>query len=414
MFIHSPLFLLMKKLHLIFSILFIISFTIEGFGENVKIFGLVRDNEDKPVEFATVRIGGTSIGTNTDLAGKYTLTVAQNDTIEVIFSCVGFKTVNRKLIDPKNDVELNVRLYPEDALLQEVEVTGFRDNINGMQSMNTKDFKVSPDVSGGSVEAMLATQAGVNSSNEMSSQYSVRGGSYDENAVYINGVEIYRPQLVRSGQQEGLSIINPDMVDNIKFSTGGFPARYADKMSSALDITYRDPEAFEGSVSLSLMGGSLAIGQNSGKFSQLHGLRLKKNNSLLSSLETRGEYDPLYFDYQTNMTLKSSEKFSINLLGNISINDFNFKPTDRETSFGTSTDTKHFKVYFDGEEKDRFETFLGTLSFNYKRNRATTFSFQVSGFMTDEFVSYDISGEYWLDQAGTGGSQFVGGELGVG
>ena len=414
MFIHSPLFLLMKKLHLIFSILFIISFTVEGFGENVKIFGLVRDNEDKPVEFATVRIGGTSIGTNTDLAGKYTLTVAQNDTIEVIFSCVGFKTVNRKLIDAKNDVELNVRLYPEDALLQEVEVTGFRDNINGMQSMNTKDFKVSPDVSGGSVEAMLATQAGVNSSNEMSSQYSVRGGSYDENAVYINGVEIYRPQLVRSGQQEGLSIINPDMVDNIKFSTGGFPARYADKMSSALDITYRDPEAFEGSVSLSLMGGSLAIGQNSGKFSQLHGLRLKKNNSLLSSLETRGEYDPLYFDYQTNMTLKSSEKFSINLLGNISINDFNFKPTDRETSFGTSTDTKHFKVYFDGEEKDRFETFLGTLSFNYKRNRATAFSFQVSGFMTDEFVSYDISGEYWLDQAGTGGSQGVGGELGVG
>ncbi len=382
--------------------------------DNVKIFGTVKDNEDKPVEFGTVRISGTTIGTNTDLQGKYSLTVAAQDTIEVVFSCVGFKTVKRKLIDAKDEVELNVRLYPEDSNLQEVEVTGFRDNINGMQTIGTESFKTSPDVSGGSVEAMLTTLGGVNSSNEMSSQYSVRGGSYDENAVYINGVEIYRPQLLRTGQQEGLSIINPYMVDNIKFSTGGFPARYADKMSSALDITYRSPESFEGAVALSLMGGSLAIGQSSGKFSQLHGLRLKRNNSLLSTLETRGEYDPLFFDYQTNLTLKSSDKFSINFLGNISINDFNFKPSDRETSFGTSSDVKHFKVYFDGEEKDRFETFLGTLSFNFRKNRATTMSLLFSGFLTNEYVSYDISGEYWLDQAGTGGSQGVGGELGVG
>ena len=169
-------------------------------------------------------------------------------------------------------------------------------------------------------------RSGVNSSNEMSSQYSVRGGSFDENSVYINGVEVYRPQLVRSGQQEGLSIIIADLVGNIKFSSGGFPARYADKMSSALDITYREPESFEGAVGLSLMGGNLALGQNSGKFSQIHGLRLKKNNSILSSLETRGEYDPLYFDYQTNMSLKPNDKWTFNLLGNISINHFNLKP----------------------------------------------------------------------------------------
>ena len=405
---------MMNKLLSILIVCGLTSISLPVFAENVNISGKVRDNEDKPVEFATVRIAGTAIGTNTDLQGMYKLSVAQQDTIEVVYSCIGFKTVVHKLINPKGDLTMNVKLYPDDVVLDELEVTGFRNNINGMQSFDTESFKLSPDVSGGSVEAMITTMPGVNSSNEMSSQYSVRGGSFDENSVYINGVEIYRPQLVRSGQQEGLSIINPDMVGNIKFSSGGYPARYADKMSSVLDITYRDPEAFEGSVGLSLMGGSLTLGTNSGKFSQLHGIRLKKNNSLLSSLETRGEYDPLYFDYQTNMTFKGSDKFSVNLLGNISINDFKFKPIDRETTFGTAQDVKQFKVYFDGQEKDKFETYFGTLSFNYKKSRATSLSFQLSAFMTNEFVSYDISGEYWLDQAGTGGEESVGGELGVG
>ena len=184
-------------------------------GQNVKISGKVIDNEDKPVEFATVRIAGTAIGTNTDLQGLYQLTVAPRDTIDIIFSCIGFKTVNHKLIKPQGELTVNVRMYPEDTELAEVEVTGFRNNINGMQTFDTESYKLSPDVSGGSVEAMLATMPGVNSSNEMSSQYSVRGGSFDENSVYINGVEIYRPQLVRSGQQEGLSIVNPDLVGAI-------------------------------------------------------------------------------------------------------------------------------------------------------------------------------------------------------
>ena len=384
------------------------------YAENVKIEGKVIDQEEKPVEFATIRIGGTSIGTNSDLAGNYSLSVAPKDTLEVIFSCIGYKNVTRKLIDPKGLITLNVKLPTESTELAEVEVTGFRQNINGMQSFDKESFKTSPDVSGGSVEAMLQTMAGVNSSNEMSSQYSVRGGSFDENSVYINGVEIYRPQLVRSGQQEGLSIINPDMVGNIKFSTGGFPARYSDKMSSALDIAYRDPEALEGSLTLSLMGGSLAFGQSSGKFSQLHGLRLKKNNSLLSSLETRGEYDPLYFDYQTNITYRPTEKLSFNLLGNISLNHYNFKPADRETSFGTAQDTKQFKVYFDGEERDRFETYLASFTTTYNINRASNLEFSLAGFQSNELVSYDISGEYWLNQAGTAGEETIGGELGVG
>lgn len=385
-----------------------------AYSDNVKISGKVVDGEDKPVEFATVRIAGSAIGTNTDLQGEYSLSVAEQDTVKVIYSCVGFRTQERSLIKPKGNITLNVRLYSADVELKEVEVLGFRNNINGMQTFDSEAFKTSPDVSGGSVEAMIATMPGVNSSNEMSSQYSVRGGSFDENSVYINGVELYRPQLVRAGQQEGLSIINPDMVGNIKFSSGGFPARYGDKMSSALDITYRDPESFEGSVSGSLMGGSLTIGQNSGKFSQLHGVRYKKNNSLLSSMDTKGEYDPSYFDYQTNMTWKPNDRWIVNLLGNISLNHYNFKPADRETTFGTAEDAKHFKVYFDGEEKDKFETYLGALSVTYRHNKATSFTFGASGFLTNELVTYDISGEYWLDQAGTSGAGGVGGELGVG
>lgn len=401
----------MKKF-LIYILFFFCFFSLRA--ENVLISGKVIDEKDQPVEFATVRINGTAIGTNTDLKGDYSFSVPQRDTIPVVFSCVGFKTIERKLIAAKGNVTLNVRLYPMDTQLQEVEVLGFRNSINGMQTFDTDAFKTSPDVSGGSVEAMLATMPGVNSSNEMSSQYSVRGGTFDENSVYINGVEVYRPQLVRSGQQEGLSIINPDMVGNLKFSAGGFPARYGDKMSSALDITYREPEAFEGAVSASLMGASLTIGQNSGKFSQLHGLRFKKNNSLLSSMDTKGEYDPTYFDYQTNITWKPTDKWSVNFLGNISINNYNFKPKDRETSFGTAEDVKQFKVYFDGEEKDKFETYLGALSVTYRHNRATSFTLNASGFLTNELVTYDISGEYWLNQAGTSGSDGVGGELGVG
>lgn len=396
------------------ALIFALMSAMVSYADNVRISGKVIDNEDKPIEFGTVRVAGTAIGTNTNLKGLYSLSVAERDTLELIYTCIGFKTVKHKLINPKGELTLNVRMYPDDVTLNEVEVLGFRPNSNGMQSFDTESFKLSPDVSGGSVEAMISTMPGVNSSNELSSQYSVRGGSFDENSVYINGMEIYRPQLVRAGQQEGLSVINPDMVGNLRFSSGGFPARYDDKMSSALDITYREPESFEGSVAASLMGGSLTIGQNSGKFSQLHGARLKKNNSLLSSMDTKGEYDPLYFDYQTNLSLKTNDRLTFNFLGNISLNHYNFTPHNRETTFGTAQDVKHFKVYFDGQEKDKFETFLGALSATYRVNRATSFSAGISGFLTNELVSYDISGEYWLNQAGTAGEGGIGGELGVG
>ncbi len=384
----------------------------------VKIHGKVIDVDDAPLEFVTVRIDGTAIGTNTGIDGTFKLSAPANDTLTVVFSCIGYEELRRKLINPKGDLALNVRMRLKNHELQEIMVTDFRKQTTQMQNLDKDSYRLAADATGGSVESLLTTMAGVNSSNEMSSQYSVRGGTYDENSVYINGIEVYRPQLISSGQQEGLSIINPDMVGSIGFSTGGFGVEYGDKMSSALDITYREPESFEGAVSGSLMGATLSIGQSSKIFSQLHGVRYKRNSSLLSSLETKGEYDPNFFDYQTLLSLKIGRKWKASFLGNIAVNNYKFIPVNRETNFGTSSDAKQFKVYFDGQEKDRFETYFGALNLDYIHSKSTAFTLLASGYLTNELVAYDISGEYWLDQAGTTGGgnpdNAVGGELGVG
>ena len=381
---------------------------------NVKITGTVVDENGKPVEFATVRVVGTLVGTNTDTKGLYELSVPQADTIVVEFTCIGYATVKRQLVKAEGTVNISPKLYEKTHELSEVQITEYRKQTNTMQGIDMEATKRAPTASGNAVEDVITTMAGVSSKNEMSAQYMVRGGSYDENSVYINGIEVYRPQLISSGQQEGLSIINPDMVQRVEFSTGGFNAEYGDKMSSVLDITYREPETFEGGLALSLQGGSLTLGQSSRKFSQLHGVRYKRNSSLLGSLESRGEYDPQYFDYQTHIVYKPSEKFRISLLGNISINDYRFTPKNRQTSFGTSMAAKSFTVYFDGHEKDKFHTYFGALSLNYRPNKGNDFTLQASAYRTDELVSYDIHGEYWLDEAGTRGEGSVGGELGVG
>lgn len=380
----------------------------------ISVSGKVTDEKEAPIEFATIRVVGTAIGTNSNLKGEFSLSVAQCDTLLVEVSCIGYASIKRQYVKPKGKITLNAKLYPKSQELREVQVVEIKRQTNQMQTIDAKALRLTPDASGGSVEAVLSTMAGVSSKNEMSSQYMVRGGSYDENSVYINGIEIYRPQLISSGQQEGLSIINPDMVGSVNFSTGGFSAEYGDKMSSVLDIAYREPEAFEGAVSMSLQGGSLSIGQSNKRFSQLHGFRYKRNSSLLGSLETKGEYDPQYFDYQTNLNYKIGEKWKASFLGNISINNYRFTPQNRNTSFGTSTNAKQFTVYFDGHEKDKFETYFGALSLNYRYSKNSDMSLLASGYLTNELVSYDIHGEYWLDEAGTSGEGGVGGELGVG
>lgn len=385
---------------------------------SVKISGLITDQENEPLEFVSVKIAGTALGTTSGLDGRYAISVPESDTIRVVFSCIGFEESRRRLIEPKGEITVNVKMTPASYTLGAIEVTDFQRQLGGVQRLDTDGYRLAPDVSGGSVESMLTTMAGVNSTNEMSSQYSVRGGSYDENSVYINGIEVYRPQLVSSGQQEGLSIVNPDMVGAIGFSTGGFPAQYADRMSSVLDITYREPEAFEGTVSASLMGASAAVGTSGRHFNQLHGIRYKQNSSLLGSLDEKGEYDPRFLDYQTSLNYTFDPRWKASLLGNIAINNYRFIPHNRTTKFGTATDAKEFTVYFDGQEKDRFETFFGAFTLGFRPNKANEFSLIASGYLTNELVAYDISGEYWLDQAGTGDAsgdnESVGGELGVG
>lgn len=400
-----------KRLYILSLLLLIAT---AGYAQ-VKIFGKVVDAEEKPIEFATVRIAGTAVGATTGLDGSYSLSVAESDTIEIVFSCIGYKEHKQKLISPSGNVNVNAKLFKTTRELEAIEVTEYKKQTGGMQTLDAGQLKVGPNASGNAVEGLLSTIAGVSSKDELSSQYSVRGGSYDENSVYINGIEVYRPQLVSSGQQEGLSIINPSLVGSIEFSTGGFSAEYGDKMSSVLDITYRQPESFEGNVAASLMGAEAAIGQSTGKFSQLHGIRYKRNTTLLSSLETKGEYDPSFFDYQTNLRLKLNDQWNLSFLGNIAMNNYKFTPKTRSTSFGTSQNVKEFTVYFDGKERDRFETYFGALELNYDVNKSTGFTLLASGFLTNELVSYDISGEYWLDEAGTNdGENSVGGEIGVG
>jgi hypothetical protein len=412
-----PIFCLRMKFNIVISSLLVLSTTAMSAYAGVKIHGKITDENNEPLEFVTVRIDGTAIATSSGVDGLYSLSAPDSDTIKVVFKCIGYKDSKRRLLDAKDDVTLNVKMEPEAYTLQSIDVTEYQKQTNTIQKIDKSDYKLAPDVNGGSVESLISTMAGVTQGNEMSSQYSVRGGTFDENSVYINGVEVYRPQLVSSGQQEGLSIINPDMVGSIGFSTGGFSAQYGDRMSSVLDITYRQPESFEGSLNLSLQGGGLTIGSSSKRFSQLHGVRYKSNSSLLSSMEDKGEYDPRFFDYQTFMTLKLSNKWKASVLGNIAINNYKFIPVDRETNFGTSTDAKQFKVYFDGQEKDRFETFFGAVNLTYNPNKSAEYTILASGYLTNELVTYDISGEYWLDQAGTSGVESggaVGGELGVG
>lgn len=298
--------------------------------------------------------------TMTNLKGEYSLTLQSADSVVVRYSMVGYKTKTRVLRKPRGKQTLLIQLF-EDGLLAGITVTGQKVQTDMNQKLDVKDMRNTPSVTGNAVEEMIQAQAGVSTHSELSSQYNVRGGSFDENSVYINDVEIYRPFLVRSGQQEGLSIINPDMVENVTFSTGGFDAKYGDKMSSVLDIKYKRPKKFEAKVSGSLLGANAYIGVSNKKFSWSNGLRYKTNKYLLGSLETKGEYRPTFLDYQTYLTYTPDSLWSIELMGDVSENHYDFYPEDRETSFGTMENVKSFRVYFDGQEKDIFRTYFGSL-----------------------------------------------------
>ena len=370
--------------------------SLSAVAQSFSLSGSVVDNDGNPIELATVACVSQAKVTMTNLKGKFSLQLQSADSVIVRFSMIGYKTRQRILRNPRGKQTLRVVLNPMESL-DELVVTERRRQTTQTEKLDIKDVRNSPSATGNSVEELVQQQAGVSSHNEMSSQYNVRGGSFDENAVYINNVEVYRPFLVRSGQQEGLSIINPDLVGSVAFSTGGFEAKYGDKMSSVLDITYRQPQKTEASASVSLLGASAYVGIGGKSFSMSHGLRYKTNKYLLGSLDTEGEYKPDYLDYQTFISYRPDSLWSVDFIGNISDNHYTFQPSNRETSFGTLTDVKSFKVYFDGQEKDLFRTLFGALNITRRFGKNTSVSLLASAFYTKEQETYDIQGQYWLD-----------------
>lgn len=370
--------------------------------------GRVIDENNDPVEFASVSCPKQGKMTMTSLKGDYSLQLQSADSVEIRFSMIGYKTKVRTLRRPRGKQTMQVVLHSSDNALSEVTITGKRIETGQTQELSKEHLKSMPSTTGNAVEEMIQSQAGVSTHSELSSQYNVRGGSFDENSVYINNVEIFRPFLVRSGQQEGISIINPDMVEKIGFSTGGYEARYGDKMSSALNIEYRHPKRFEASATASMLGASAFVGMSNKKFSWSNGLRHKTTKYLLGSMDTKGEYQPTFIDYQTYLTYSPNKRWDIKFLGNISDNHYNFTPEDRETNFGTMENVKAFKVYFDGQEKDVFRTFFGSLGITRKFNENTSLSLIASAFNTREQEKYDIQGQYWLTQTETSENLGVG------
>ena len=386
------------NLKLFITILMLTMSTLKALADDFALKGKVIDEEGHALELVTVSCAAQGKITMTNLKGEFSLNLKTADSVEVRFTMVGYGVRKRVFRRPKGKMTVQIVMHPA-TTLSEVIVTQRRRQTSQTEQLNTKDLKQTPSTTGNAVEELIQQQSGVSTHNELSSQYNVRGGSFDENSVYINQTEVYRPLLISSGQQEGLSVINPNMVEKIGFSTGGFEAKYGDKMSSVLDITYRRIKGFEANATASLLGASGFVGYGNSRFSMSHGIRYKTNRHLLGSLETTGEYKPNFLDYQTYISYTPSKRWTIDFIGNISDNHYNFKPESRETSFGTLADVKQFKVYFDGEEKDRFSTLFGALGITRNIKDSTSTKFLTSAFHTKESETYDIVGQYWLNDA---------------
>ncbi len=383
--------------------------------------GIITDENNNPLDLVSIAIEGTSRGTSTNSNGFYRLQADFSQTRKIVFSYLGYKLSEHEIkLAPGEVKKLNVQLEPLATLLPDIEVLE-------SQVITSQYIKIDPQLSaiipgpGNGVESLLKTMPGVTSTTELSSQYSVRGGNFDENLIYVNGIEIYRPFLIRSGQQEGLSFINSDLVSSITFSSGGFDAKYGDKMASVLDITYKTPTEFAGSFSISLLEGSLHLEdvKLNNKLKYLFGFRHKSNQYLLGTLDTQGDYKPEFTDIQGFVSYEFNPEWELNFLGNYSRNQYLFTPEVQRTRFGTVTEVRQFTVFFDGQETDRFITALGALSLNYTPSPGIKLQMISSVFQSDETENFDILGRYLLERVETdfGSDDFgqaTGTPLGVG
>jgi hypothetical protein len=369
------------------------------------ITGNVRDSLGKPLNDVNVSLFGKPIGSRTDGNGNYTLHVPANEEITLVYSFVGYKKISITLtLNPFERRNLNQVMQTDVVSFEATQIIGEATNRGTITKLEPKNADIIPNLTGNGIEEMVKKMAlGIYSNNELSSQYSVRGGNYDENLVYVNDIEIYRPFLTRSGQQEGLSFVNSDLADNVSFSSGGFDSKYGDKMSSVLDITYRQPKKFGGSLMLSLLGisGHLEGTAANGKFTYLIGARQKSNQYILNQLQTKGQYKPSFTDVQTYLTYKVSKKVELGFLGNYARNKYLVVPETRETEFGTIAESYRLKIYFEGQELDKIETYFGALTATWKPTEDVRLKFIASAFNTSESEAYDINGQYWIGKLET-------------
>ncbi len=389
-----------KQLYILLTVLLLCTSVFAQ--RKIEITGTVFSSENTPLELVNVSIKGKAGGSTTNTNGEFSIFVNNTTPFTLIFSSIGYQQKEINIKNFSNAKNLNIVLTPKQESIEEIDVKAKEQTNQNFTAIDSKIAANLPDATGGSIEALVKTQMGVTSNNELSSQYRVRGGNFDENLVYVNDIEVYRPFLVRAGQQEGLSFVNPELVSDIRFSAGGFDARYGDKMSSVLDIKYKRPTEFAGSASGSLLGANAHIeGANkSGKFTHITGIRYKTNKYLVGSMDVSGDYQPNFLDIQTYLTYRLNDKWRLGFLGNLSRNSYSFKPVDRETTFGTISEVKTLKIYFEGQEEDLFMTGFGAVSLDFSPNNNSNLKLVASGYRTSEDETYDILGQYWLQDLG--------------
>lgn len=383
------------------------------------VYGTVKDTDGGSIGEANILVVGTATGTTTLADGTYELQLAPGE-VTLRFSHTAFTEVERTLtLAPGERRRLNINM--SSGILAPIDVIRSKERRgDGVEPLDPVITRFIPSPLGGGVEALLVGQAGVSIRNELSSGYSVRGGNFDENLVYVNDIEVYRPFLVRAGQQEGLSFPNPDLIDRISFSAGGFDARYGDKMSSVLDIHYKRPRAFGGSVTAGLLGGSVHVenAMMKARLRQITGFRYRTLRTVLQGLDTQGEYDPRYTDLQSYWTYDLTDKVEVGFLGIYSRNRYDLVPQDRETELGTFNQALRFTVFFEGQERTAYETLFGALNVNVKQRRDLLLKFTTSAYRTYETERFDILGQYYLSELDRdlGSDQFgeVVRDLGVG
>ena len=368
---------------------------------NATLKGIITDQNGKPLDMVNIALKDYALGTSSKRDGTFILRVPAQKKIVIVFSSLGYSSVTDSIFaQSEENITLKITMQESNLKLAEVTISQNRREGGNVTRIDPKMLDQIAGSSTGAVESLIKTLPGVSSNNELSSQYTVRGGNFDENMVYINDVEVYRPMLVRAGQQEGMSIINSDMVSTIEFSAGGFDAKYDDKMSSVLDIKYRRPSEFSGSATASLLGATAHFEDVAmkGKLAHISGVRYKTSKYLLGSLDEQGEYDPEFLDFQTYITYSFTDKFDLSFLGNVARNQYKFIPETRQTTFGTWDAPLNTTIYFDGQELDDFQTYLGAVSGNYHPNNSLNLKFIASAYYATERVTYDILGDYYLNQ----------------